>query len=352
MSTPPITWVRGNPPTGSFLSCATGYDHWAQLAREINARRAYIGQALTTFTYLGQNPSDGDLVGQDTGVTSKWARNMIETMLDEMRDSIQYCATHTGTKAGLDYEWVDSDGTDYTGPTTVIDRADSIHDWQAMLVEIYAIVDALRYLSGVEFDSTPGSPSGSHDTFGPYVLEEDEGPIHDCGDFMDWPGFGDPDPAASAMARASALWSSLIPHFRYAAWRGDHMVFVYKVASVWSKNILNARLRLLFGYTAVGTPTASTTIWGGVVDADFFNSPEWGDVPRDVDFGGSPSGFEIVEVDLKANEDFYFAIESDLVVASGTFCSWVGGTPPVTPGSFFSSKSWGVMFSALLEPSA
>ncbi len=125
--------------------------YYAELARAINSRRAYIGQPLTNFTWLGANPSDEVLVGLDTGEGDPvsggclWPRDMIAVILQEFIDSVQDCCTSCGSQDGKTWYWVESGPTLYgtTKRTNVEGDPWTITDWRKIIGCCWAIVDNL-----------------------------------------------------------------------------------------------------------------------------------------------------------------------------------------------------------------
>jgi len=164
------------PPVGNWLQrknpCAEGplkSDIWAQLAREINRRREFVGQDKTDFSWLHANPENNALVGQDDGTAfflgRRNARDMIRQLLHEKTTSIEYCAAHGGAKFGTQYRWADADGTSYSGPTTVSHpfAFNLTESWQQSVYDIRTIIDHLCYISSVaEEIEWPPTTEGDH----------------------------------------------------------------------------------------------------------------------------------------------------------------------------------------------
>jgi len=117
---------------------------YAEIARGINARRAYIGHPLTEFSYLGSNP--GDYALANAGGT--WPRNIIAQLLGEFKDSIEWCAANSASKDGRTYFWVEPGPVPYgrTRRTTVDGDPNTITEWAKVVGCIREIIAGLNQI--------------------------------------------------------------------------------------------------------------------------------------------------------------------------------------------------------------
>lgn len=220
---------------------------YAQIARSINARRAFIGHAPTEFSYIGAEPTDNALVGI-TLTHGEWPRTVVVTLLAEFKDSIEWCASHSVNRGGHTYYWVEPGPIPYgtTRRITVEGDVNTITDWAKIVGCIREMIAGLDQIWTMPRTLCTG-----------FYHARREVTADQQTDSLDWQsrsGFGSMSNGVHFVRNAqnsSVWWAWRFPgyppgHFDYVngMWTVSKGSHIYKITNTWGNMAVPLKLRV------------------------------------------------------------------------------------------------------------